>query len=105
MFRIDWQKWRGYALVMALAVAGTVALMPARPVVAQSAPQPRSLPDFTELVEQVGPAVVNIRTLEKARPTAQGGGQMDDEMQEFFRRFFGVPMPNVPRQRPGPRGG
>jgi serine protease Do len=25
-------------------------------------------------------------------------------MQEFFRRFFGVPMPNVPRQqRPGPR--
>jgi serine protease Do len=105
MFRIDWQKWRGYALVMALAVAGTVALMPAKPVVAQSAPQPRSLPDFTELVEQVGPAVVNIRTLEKARPSAQGGGQMDEEMQEFFRRFFGVPMPNVPRQRPGPRGG
>ena len=65
MFQIDWKKLRGYALVGALAVAGTVALIPARPVVAQSAPQPRSLPDFTELVEQVGPAVVNIRTLEK----------------------------------------
>jgi serine protease Do len=28
-------------------------------------------------------------------------------MQEFFRRFFGVPMPNTPRgqPRPGPRGG
>jgi serine protease Do len=36
---------------------------------------------------------------------------MDEEMQEFFRRFFGVPMPNspnspnTPRQRPNPRGG
>ena len=105
MVRIDWQKWRGYALVMALAVSSTIALMPAKPVVAQSAPQPRSLPDFTDLVEQVGPAVVNIRTAEKARAGAQGGPQMDEEMQEFFRRFFGVPMPNVPRQRPSPRGG
>ena len=33
------------------------------------------LPDFTELVEQVGPSVVNIRTLERvsSRPR-QGGG-------------------------------
>jgi serine protease Do len=23
-------------------------------------------------------------------------------MQEFFRRFFGVPMPNMPRQGPRP---
>jgi serine protease Do len=106
MFRIDWQKWRGYALVLILAVAGTVALMPARPVVAQSAPQPRSLPDFTDLVEQVGPAVVNIRTVERARGGAQGGAQMDEEMQEFFRRFFGVPMPNTPRRpNPGRPGG
>jgi serine protease Do len=112
MFRLDWKKVRSYAVVVALAVTTTVALMPAKPVVAQSAPQPRSLPDFTDLVEQVGPAVVNIRTMEKARPTAAGpgGGQMDEEMQEFFRRFFGVPMPNPngPRgQRPGPnpRGG
>lgn len=106
MFRIDWQKWRGYALVLILAVAGTAALMPARQVVAQSAPQPRSLPDFTDLVELVGPAVVNIRTVERSRSTAQGGGQMDEEMQEFFRRFFGVPMPNPPgRRSPGRPGG
>jgi S1-C subfamily serine protease len=64
---------------------------------AQSAPQPRSLPDFTDLVEQVGPAVVNIRTMEKVRAAGGGQqGQMDEEMQEFFRRFFGVPMPNQP---------
>jgi serine protease Do len=102
MFQITWQKLRGYALVGLLAVAGTVAVMPAKPVVAQSAPQPRSLPDFTDLVEQVGPAVVNIRTLERRAGTAAAPGPMDEEMQEFFRRFFGQPMPNVPRQAPRP---
>ena len=63
----------------------------------------RALPDFADLVEQVGPSVVNIRTLEKSR-SASGGGAAEDEMQEFFRRFFGVPLPNAPRQ-PGPRSG
>ena len=65
--------------------------------------QLRVLPDFTELVEQVGPSVVNIRTLEKvaARPQLGNGGQIDEDMLEFFRRF-GVPIPNIPRQ-PGPR--
>jgi serine protease Do len=61
------------------------------------------VPDFTELVDQVGPAVVNIRTVERARTAPQVPGA-DDEMQEFFRRFFGQPGPNGPRQ-PGPRGG
>ncbi len=60
----------------------------------------RGLPDFTELVEQVGPSVVNIRTLEKGRPAEARSGGSDEEMQELFRRFFGVPMPNVPRQAP-----
>ena len=103
MFQVNWKKLRGYALVGALAMAGTVALMPAKPLVAQSAPQPRSLPDFTDLVEQVGPAVVNIRTLERARVNAQAPGGMDEEMQEFFRRFFGQPgPPGGPRQAPRP---
>jgi serine protease Do len=100
MSRFDWKAWRAYALVAVLAIAGTVALVPARPVVAQSAPQPRALPDFTELADQVGPAVVNIRTVERARGSASpGSGQMDEEMQEFFRRFFGVPLPNTPSPR------
>ncbi|MCB1998939.1 MAG: DegQ family serine endoprotease, partial [Rhodoferax sp.] len=74
-------------------------LMPLAPASAQL----RVLPDFTELVEQVGPSVVNIRTLEKvaARPRLGNGGAIDEEMLEFFRRF-GVPIPNIPRQ-PGPR--
>ncbi|MBC5768375.1 DegQ family serine endoprotease [Ramlibacter albus] len=78
--------------------------MPAKPVVAQSAPQ-RGVPDFSELADQVGPAVVNIRTLERtsSRSFGPGGGQMDEEMQEFFRRFFGVPMPGNPGNPGQPR--
>ncbi|HWI79797.1 MAG TPA: Do family serine endopeptidase [Ramlibacter sp.] len=98
MFTIDWKKLRAYGLVIALAVAATVALMPAQPVVAQA----RALPDFTDLVEQVGPSVVNIRTLERSRGSAIGQGQLDEDMQEFFRRFFGQPLPGVPRQPPRP---
>jgi serine protease Do len=61
----------------------------------------KGLPDFTELVEQVGPSVVNIRTLEKTSPRDAQSSEPDAEMQEFFRRFFGVPMPspNAPRQQ------
>jgi serine protease Do len=103
MIRIEWKKLRSYAFACALAAAGTAVVVPVLPPAhAQSAPQPRTgLPDFTDLVEQVGPAVVNIRTMERVRSSAQGP-QMDEEMQEFFRRFFGQPLPNVPRgqQRP-----
>jgi serine protease Do len=75
-------------------------------VTTASAAPVASLPDFADLVERAGPAVVNIRTTEKMRPGqgATGGGSDDEEMQEFFRRFFGVPIP--PRQQPDrpPRG-
>lgn len=83
----------------ALATVTAFSLAPLVPAQAQV----RVLPDFTELVEQVGPSVVNIRTLEKvaARPRMGNGGPIDEEMLEFFRRF-GVPIPNAPRQ-PGPR--
>ncbi len=57
------------------------------------------LPDFTDLIDKVGPAVVNIRTTEKVKP---GQGGPDEEMQEFLRRFFGVPgMPRGGRGAPG----
>jgi len=58
------------------------------------------LPDFTDLVEQVGPSVVNIRTTEKVQPRSSQANPGEEEMLEFFRRF-GVPTPNMPR--PGPR--
>lgn len=61
--------------------------------------QARALPDFTDLVEQVGPSVVNIRTLQKVSSRQQPMGPGDEEMMEFFRRF-GLPMPNMPRQAP-----
>src|SRR5574343_731870 len=63
--------------------------------------QPRALPDFTDLVEQVGPSVVNIRTTEKVVVRPSSGNGMDEDMLEFFRRF-GLPVPNAPRQQ-GPR--
>ena len=61
------------------------------------------LPDFSELVEKVGPSVVNIRTLERSgrSSAAPGGGGMDPNMEEFFRRF-GIPLPGG---RGAPRGG
>src|SRR3954471_16652853 len=58
------------------------------------------LPDFADLVEKYGPAVVNINTEARA-PTQQQvpGLSEDDPFYEFFRRF----MP--PEQQPGnPKG-
>jgi len=72
----------------------------------------RGLPDFTPLVEQVGPSVVNIRTIEKVSRRGPSFNGMDEDMLEFFRQF-GFPVPGVPRQgpqnqppqeRPRPRG-
>ena len=61
----------------------------------------RGLPDFTDLVEHVGPSVVNIRTLSK--PTKVQPSGPDEQMLEFFRRF-GIPVP--PGQSPrAPRQG
>ncbi len=65
--------------------------------------QTLQLPDFTELVERVGPSVVNIRTTER-RSAAGGDSESDQRMEEFLRRF-GIPMPNRPDQRPDPRRG
>jgi len=55
------------------------------------------LPDFTGLVEEAGPAVVNIRVTqfgERAggnETQGQPGQQMPEDMPEFFRRFFDAP--------------
>jgi serine protease Do len=87
--------------LLVLGLSGAVVSV--QPVWAQS----RGLPDFTDLVDQVGPAVVNIRTLEKAKPTSNSngsGGGTDEQMLEFFRRF-GIPVPpNLPRSPRPDRG-
>lgn len=83
-----------------LVVSVGITVWPMQQAIAQS----RALPDFTDLVEQVGPSVVNIRTVERVaqrQQQAQGGSPADEDMLEFFKRF-GLPMPNIPRQAPRP---
>ena len=95
---IDWTKNHGAGLAAACVVACSAAMTPL--AMAQVATPPvsvRGLPDFTDLVELVGPSVVNIRTMEKTS-TRGGMSGMDEEMLEFFKRF-GVPIPNMPRQQ------
>lgn len=45
------------------------------------------LPDFTELVEKVSPAVVNITTTQDVRKSPRGRMPQSEEMFDFFRRF------------------
>ena len=109
---------------LALAIGGSVgwysssvAAMPQRAVT----PAPQlvvGLPDFTHLVDEVGPAVVSVEAEigSKPRVAPQRGiapGQSpqmpdDDQIPEFFRRFFGpggMPMPGQPGQPDArPRG-
>ena len=85
---------------MALALVSSLA-----PLASAAQGRAELLPDFTELVERVGPSVVNIRTLERGNRNAAGpGGGVDPNMEEFFKRF-GIPLPGG-RGAPGaPRGG
>ena len=88
---------RGLAIAALAVLPGLAALQPATAMA-----QVRGLPDFTELVEQNSPSVVNISTSEKSKSAAGrfGGGQVDPGLEEFFKRF-GIPMPN----HRNPRGG
>ena len=95
IFKVEGHKFRSGLMACALALTASATFLPVEPVHAQT----RTLPDFTDLVDQVGPSVVNIRTVEKVVQRG-GNGEMDEEMQEFFRRFFGQPLPGVPRQGP-----
>nr|WP_246165200.1 Do family serine endopeptidase [Pigmentiphaga aceris] len=71
--------------------------------------QTRGLPDFTDLVDQADPAVVNIRT--SAKISARGPAPGGQDPAELFKWFFGpdFEMPgqgNGPGTTPrGPRGG
>lgn len=90
--------------LFAALVGVVLGLMPLEPVHAAA----RDLPDFSDLVDRVGPAVVNIRTTQKIsqnRPGGPGFPGMDpnDPFFEFFRRFMppGTPMPGMPPQGRG----
>jgi serine protease Do len=79
-------------IVLAMTLAGSYV-----PVLAQVT----GLPNFTNLVESAGPAVVNIRVTQfgnRARPRDGEGDERyhdGEDMPDFFRRFFDVP--NDPR--------
>ncbi len=107
----DWLRrlYRGLTRRLASAASVVAVLMlgaTGSPALAQPAAVERGLPDFTELVERVGPSVVNIRTLER-RSSAQarnGLPEGSEELAELFRRF-GIPMPGGPQGPQPPRGG
>ena len=70
----------------------------------------KDLPDFTELAEKQGNAVVNISVTQVVHGGAQGlagqfpGGPDNEELQEFLRRF-GIPgFPGAPGNPGAPNG-
>jgi serine protease Do len=83
-------------------VLATAALWPQAGSAQTAAVPTVQLPDFTELAARVSPTVVNIRTTER-RGSGASPHEMDPNMEEFLRRF-GIPMPNRPDPRRGPRG-
>ncbi|MFM7971955.1 MAG: hypothetical protein ACKPCJ_06755, partial [Betaproteobacteria bacterium] len=77
-----WRRVKGALGALSLSVLAACGLVVAglgstEPVQAQAL---SGLPDFTELVERVGPSVVNIRTTE--RPSRANRGEIDPQMEE-----------------------
>jgi serine protease Do len=99
------------ALVAVVSAAATTAVVLPAATAQSQAPAPQmvvGLPDFTNLVEQVGPGVVNVEATigggSRGRQQARGQLPDDDDIPEIFRRFFGpgMPFPGMPQD---PRGG
>ena len=88
----------GYASLGASSPAIAIAGTPAPAVVAPAAPgvSPAGLPNFTSIVQQHGPAVVNISVTSKLEKTGLSQDRMradpDDPFSQFFRQF-GMPQP------------
>src|SRR5476649_1832336 len=96
-----------FAACLPLATFAATATTPASaPATTPVAVPGVNLPDFTTLVDKVGPSVVNIRTTTRVSSSNDlrglPPGMGDGDMSEFFRRFFGMPMPGSPGS---PRGG
>lgn len=71
-----------------------------------SASAPIALPDFSALVERTTTAVVSIEATIGSDKSKQSNETMDqdEQMQEFFKRFFGQPGPGNPSPQ-SPRQG
>ena len=93
MFHSLYVRKHVFSVLAVLLISLSMASMPG--IQTQALAQNRTLPDFTDLVEQVGPSVVNIRTIDKTAPQSAAQNQpmdpQDEEMQELFRRFLVCP--------------
>ncbi len=98
------------SLVVGLGISGSLDwLSPSRAVNMMSEsgkPEPRSpgqLPDFVDLAKKMRPVVVNISTTQ----VSEGRGQQefgnpfgeDDPFNDFWKRFFGGPVPRGPQRQ------
>lgn len=79
------------------------------PVQVPASPANRyALPDFSQLVQQVGPAVVNISVVQESMAQGVSGLDPNDPFYDFLRRF-GFPVPGMPgnggppQQQPQPQ--
>jgi serine protease Do len=95
------------SLVVGLGISGSLDwLSPSRALIGESAPEGRAgnaLPDFVALAKRMKPVVVNISTTQvsESRGQQEFGSPFgdDDPFNDFWRRFFGGPMPRGGPQR------
>jgi serine protease Do len=95
------------SLVVGLGISGSLDwLAPSRALIGESAPEGRAgnaLPDFVALAKRMKPVVVNISTTQvsESRGQQEFGSPFgdDDPFNDFWRRFFGGPMPRGGPQR------
>ena len=95
------------SLVVGLGISGSLDwLSPSRALIGESAPEGRAsnaLPDFVALAKRMKPVVVNISTTQvsESRGQQEFGSPFgdDDPFNDFWRRFFGGPMPRGCPQR------
>jgi serine protease Do len=93
---------RRFLVVVLLTAFATVAPAQQAPKSAAGG-RTANLPDFTALMKQQGPAVVNVITKREPQKTARNSQERtpEDPLLEFFRRF----MPDAPERAPGPGQG
>jgi serine protease Do len=87
---------KSFAAALASAVLVSTSFVAPAPALAQG--RAAGLPDFTELYERQGPAVVSIDVTQKAKRPRMPELSEDDPFYEFFKRFGQIP-------RGGPGGG
>jgi serine protease Do len=93
---------------VAAAQANYVATPAPAPLAAPGTQVSMALPDFTQIVSRMGPAVVNIQVMGSTKTASSGPGRAqrgqqfdeDDPFFEFFRRFQGPQNPRGQRDTP-----